>query len=60
MFNDLNVKTRILWGTVCIDTAAEEIFISNIDKDAIADVEKNVSKYMFELKKQFPKMDMEK
>lgn len=55
MFNDLNVRTRIIWGKVCIDTAKEVIVVSNIDKDAMPDIETNVSKYMFELKKLFPR-----
>ncbi len=53
MFNDLNVRTRIIWGKVCIDTIREKIFVSNIDKDAMSEIETNVSKYMFKLKKQF-------
>ena len=60
MFNDLNVRTRIIWGKVCIDTAKEVITISNIDKDALPEVETNVSDSMFKLKKLFPKNDVEK
>ena len=54
MFNDMNVRTRIIWGKVSIDTVKELIFISNIDKDAMPEIETNVSKYMFKLKKKFP------
>lgn len=60
MFNDLNVRTRIIWGKVCIDTAKEVITISNIDKAALPEVETNVSSNMFKLKKIFPKNDFEK
>lgn len=54
MFNDLNVRTRLIWGKVCIDTAKEEIVVSNIDKAAMPEIETNVSKYMFKLKQLFP------
>ena len=60
MFNDLNVRSRIIWGKVCIDTVKEIITISNIDKDALPEVETNVSSNMFKLKKIFPKNDCEK
>lgn len=60
MFNDLNVRTRIIWGKVCIDTAKEVITISNLDKAALPEVETNVSSSMFKLKKLFPKNDFEK
>lgn len=55
MFNDLNVKSRIIWGSVCIDTAKEEIFISNLDIKSLPEIETNISDNMFELKKLFPK-----
>ena len=57
MFNDLNVRTNILWGTICIDTVDEDIFISNIDKAAMKEVSDNVSKNMFELKQLFQDSD---
>ena len=61
MFNDLNVRTRIIWGRVCIDTVREIVFVSNVDKEAMPEIETNVSKYMFKLKKQYPqKVETEK
>lgn len=60
MFNDMNVRTRIIWGTVCIDTVDEDILVSNIDKAAMMEISSNVSKYMFKLKQLFPKNDNEK
>ena len=54
MFNDLNIRTRIIWGRLTIDTVNEKIHISNIDKDAMSDIETSVSKAMFELKRKFP------
>jgi len=54
MFNDLNVRTRIIWGKVTIDTVNETIIVSNIDKSAMPEIETNVSRTMMELKKMFP------
>lgn len=54
MFNDLNVRTRIIWGKVTIDTVNESITVSNIDKAAMPEIETSVSKAMIELKRMFP------
>lgn len=50
MFNDMNVRTRIIWGSVCIDTVEEDVFISNIDKAAMKEIVSNVNKHMIKLK----------
>ena len=57
MYNDLNIRTRILWGKVVIDTIKEEIVFSNIDKKAMDEIETNISKNMMELKKKYPKQE---
>lgn len=55
LFNDLNVRTNIIWGRINIDTVKEQIVISNIDKKAVKEIERNISKYMIELKKDYEK-----
>lgn len=57
MYNDLNIRTRIIWGKVVIDTIKEEIVFSNIDKKAMDEIETNISKNMMELKKKYPKQE---
>ncbi len=39
LFNDLTINSRIFWGRVEIDTAKERLFISNIDKRALDEIE---------------------
>ena len=51
MFNDLKVKGGIIWGKVHIDTVKELITLSNIDKEALDEIETNISSYMLERKK---------
>lgn len=51
MFNDLKIKASILWGKIYIDTAKELITLSNIDKEALDEIETSISSYMLEKKK---------
>ena len=51
MFNDLKVTSGILWGKIYIDTVKEFIALSNISKDALAEIENAISSYMMEEKK---------
>ena len=51
MFNDLTLRSGLLWGKVVIDTVKEKVILSNIDKAALAEIEQNVSSVMMEEKK---------
>jgi len=51
MFNDLKVMASIAWGKIHIDTAKELVTLSNIDKNALDEIETNISTYMLEKKK---------
>lgn len=51
MFNDLKVSASMVWGKIFIDTAKELITLSNIDKEALDEIETNISSYMLEKKK---------
>ena len=53
MFNDLQVKQGIIWGKIIIDTVKEEVVISNIDKNALDDIETNISEYMMREKRKY-------
>ena len=53
MFNDLKVTSGILWGKIYIDTVKEFITLSNISKDALAEIENAISSYMMEEKKKY-------
>lgn len=51
LFNDLKIKSGILWGKVYIDTLNELIVLSNIAVDALPEIETQISTYMMEMKK---------
>lgn len=51
LFNDLTVYSGLIWGKVYIDTLKETIILSNIAKEALDDIETQVSEYMMEEKK---------
>ncbi len=53
MFNDLTVKQGMFWGRIVIDTVKEEIRLSNIDKNALPEVETHITEYMMEEKKKY-------
>ncbi len=46
MFNDLKIKSGIIWGKIEIDTVKEFIVLSNIDKKALTEIEKKISTFM--------------
>ena len=54
MFNDLKVKSGILWGKVHIDTVKEFVTLSNIAKDALPEIETMFTTHMMEEKKKYP------
>lgn len=53
MFNDLSLFTGLLWGKACIDTVKEEIYLSNIQKEALIEIETQISELMMEEKKKY-------
>lgn len=53
MFNDIKVKGGIIWGRIYIDTVKEFISLSNIQKDALDEIETNITEYMMEEKKKY-------
>lgn len=58
MFNDLKIKSGIIFGKVEIDTVKEFIVLSNIDKRALTEIERKISTFM--MKKNKPKEDASK
>lgn len=57
MFNDLKIKSGIIWGRLYIDTVKELVKLSNISYGALAEIETNISAYMMEAKKLYPSLD---
>lgn len=50
MFNDLKVRSGIIWGKILIDTVKELVILSNISKSALVEIEEEITSTMMELK----------
>ena len=50
MFNDLKLRSGIIWGKVIIDTVSELVILSNISKSALPEIEEELTSAMLELK----------
>lgn len=53
LFNDLKIKTGLIWSTVYIDTVKELVALSNIDKNAASEIAQNITAFMMEEKKKY-------
>lgn len=53
LYNDLTVNSGIIWGKLLIDTVKEEITITNLDKNALREIETNITEVMGKLKKEY-------
>lgn len=53
MFNDLTVYSGLIWGKVAIDTVKEIVYVSNISKKSLDEIETKVTEYMMEEKKKY-------
>ena len=59
MFNDLTVKVRLIWGQVWIDTIKEMIKLSNIQKNALPEIEQAITEQMKRVKRGYKHTDSE-
>jgi hypothetical protein len=50
LFNDLKVRTGLLFGTVYIDTVKEVVALSKISKKALDEIETEITTFMMEEK----------
>ena len=53
MFNDLTISSGIIWGKVYIDTVKEFVVLSNISKDALTEIETEITSYMMKEKQKY-------
>lgn len=60
MFNDLSIKENMIWGRVSIDTVKEVINLSNIDKNALAEIETKITQFMMDEKKKYKDVNVDK
>lgn len=50
LFNDLKVNMGIVWGKIKIDTVKELVIFSNVDRNALPEIETNITEFMMEQK----------
>lgn len=53
MFNDLTVRRGLIFGSVLLDTVKEKVALSNIDPNALPEIETVITEYMMEEKKKY-------
>lgn len=53
LFNDLKIRAGIFWGKVIIDTVGELVIFSNISKNALDEIETNITENMMREKKKY-------
>lgn len=53
MFNDLSVKMGLVWGKIYIDTIKEVVKMSNIQREALPEIETYITEYMMREKKKY-------
>lgn len=53
LYNDMQVDCGIFWGTLCIDTVKEKIYVSDLDKDSLPEIETSITMFMSDAKKQY-------
>ena len=59
MFNDITVKSGIIWGKVIMDTVKEIVHLSNVSKKALPRIETEITEYMMREKKKMVKITKE-
>lgn len=57
LYNDMQVRSSLIWGRITIDTIKERIELSNIDNDALSEIETAITSFMMEAKKQYQRSD---
>lgn len=57
MYNDIKLASSIIWGKVSIDTVKEVVVLSNLDKNALPEIETEISQPMMAMKEEKQKTD---
>lgn len=56
MFNDLEVRMGLIWGRIYIDTVKEFVPLSNLQREALPEIETCITEYMMKEKKKYVKV----
>ena len=54
LYNDMQIYEGIIWGKIIIDTVKEVITISNLSKEALIEIETEISSFMMTAKQKYP------
>lgn len=46
MLNDLTIRMGLIWGKVCIDTVKEVVYLSNIQSDALTEIQNQIVEHI--------------
>lgn len=60
LYNDMQIYSGLIWGKLTIDTVKELVTLTNIPKDALPEIETEISRFMIEAKKEYKKKDEKK
>ena len=53
LFNDLKVRSGIIWGKIDIDTVKEFVTFSNVSKEALSEIETKITSFMMNEKQKY-------
>ena len=53
LFNDLKIKSGLIWGKVYVDTVGELVVMSNISKSALDEIETYITENMIKEKRKY-------
>ncbi len=53
LFNDLKVRSGIIWGKIDIDTVKEFVTFSNVSKKALSEIETKITSFMMKEKQKY-------
>ena len=53
LFNDIKIRAGLLWGKVLIDTVGELVTLTNVDNNALGEIENEISERMMREKRNF-------
>lgn len=57
LYNDMQVYRGLTWGKITIDTLKEKVYISNLAKSSLDEIETHISEYMIEAKKEYKRSE---
>lgn len=53
LYNDMQIRSSLIWGSITVDTVNEKVELSNIAKSALPEIETQITSFMMEAKKEY-------